>query len=377
MLADRMKEIEGSGVRKMFELIATMEDPINLSIGQAHYDAPDEMKEAAILAIRSGQNRYTVTDGLAEFNAKTLDKLTAQFGHRPIACIMTSGVSGALFLCSLALLNPGDEVLLPDPYFVMYKNLLAIVGARPRFYNTYPKEGNFAAGWRPDIDEIGALANERTKMILLNSPCNPTGGVLTDEELDHITAIAKANDAWILSDEIYSHFVYDRPFASMIPRMRGFENIIVTGGFSKIYAVPGWRLGWAVGPEEVIDAMKILQQYTFVCAPAPLQSGGMAALDLDVQHRVDEYRGKRDMVHEALKDAFTLVASEGSFYAFPAYPEGITEQDFMNACIERKVLIVPGSAFSRKATNFRLSFAASDETLERGLGILNEIARTK
>jgi len=376
-LARRMQSIEGSGVRKMFELVATMEEPINLSIGQADYDAPDAVKEAAIKAIRDGHNRYTVTQGLPELNTKTLDTLEADYGIRPQAVLMTSGVSGGLLLSALALLDPGDKVLLSDPYFVMYTNVLELVGAEPVFFDLYPKEPG--GGWRPDVDQIAELVDERTKAILINTPGNPTGGVFDADELAAITRIAEKHGTWILSDEIYSHFVYDGPFHSVISSMADYERTIVLGGFSKTYGIPGWRVGFAVGPSEVIDAMKLLQQYTFVCCPAPLQYGALAALSLDMSEQREAYRKKRDLVAEMLggsdgKGPFDVVPSQGSFYSFPAYPAGMPEQRFIEACLERKILVVPGSAFSSRATHFRLSFAASDDTLREGLSGLREIA---
>ncbi|MEZ5989647.1 MAG: pyridoxal phosphate-dependent aminotransferase [Planctomycetota bacterium] len=367
-----MKSIEGSGVRRMFDLIATMDRPINLSIGQAHYDAPEEVKAAAIRAIREGYNRYTVTEGMASLCAATLDRLEEDRGYRPEAILMTAGVSGGLLLSSMALLDPGDKVLLPDPYFVMYKNVLALAGAEAEYYDLYP--AGPGRPWRPDLDQLRALIGPRTKAVLINSPGNPTGGVWPAEMLGELVALCREHGVWILSDEIYEHFVYDAPFASIVPEMRGYDRVLALGGFSKTYGIPGWRLGWAVGPEAVLEAMKILQQYTFVCAPSPLQHGALAALDVDMGARRDEYRAKRDLVHDRLAGRFDLVPSEGSFYAFPAYPRGWTEQEFVQACLEERVLVVPGSSFSRRDTHFRLSFAAEDDVLDAGLSVLCEIA---
>ncbi len=377
-LASRMNHIEGSGVRRMFDLIRTMEDPINLSIGQADYDAPEPVKEAAIEAIRGGLNRYTVTEGRPALNAAIADRLEQRYGHRPESVFMTSGVSGGLLLSHLALLDPGDEVLLPDPYFVMYKNVLALVGAVPRYYDLYPPvdAGDGRRPWHPDLGQLEREITDRTRVILLNSPSNPTGGMLTGAELDQIGEIARRHDAWIFSDEIYSHFVYDDAMQSMITRMPRYSRILVFGGFSKTFGVPGWRLGFVAGPTDVLEAMKLLQQYTFVCAPAPLQQGALAALELDMSATRDAYRRKRDRVFEVLSSAYKLVPSEGSFYAFPEYPAGMEEASFIAACLEQKLLVVPGSAFSRRATHFRISFAASDAMLERGLEVLRDIAGT-
>ena len=374
MFAERMQQIEGSGVRKMFELVATMKNPINLSIGQADYDAPPAVKEAACQAIMAGHNRYTMTQGLPPLNEKLLDRMQRLYGHRPEAAFMTSGVSGGLLLTVLTLLNEGDEVLVPDPYFVMYKNVLALVGAKPVFYDLYPSDTH--PGWGPRLDEIESLCTERTKMILVNSPSNPTGGVLTADELDGITGIAEKHGLWVLSDEIYEEFLYEgKPFESMVSRMPRWKRTIVLGGASKTYGVPGWRLGWVAGPEELLDQMMLVQQYTFVCAPAPLQHATLAMLDTDMGAEQEAYRVKQKMVVDKLAGHYELVAPQGSFYAFPAYPKGMPEKDFVQATLDRNILIVPGSAFSRKATHFRLSFAAPDPMLEQGLDLLVEIAK--
>ncbi len=375
MFAKRMESIGGSGVRKMFNLIASMENPINLSIGQAHYDAPPAVKQAAIEAIEAGHNRYTVTEGIPELREATLASLDQHFGYLPESILMTTGVSGGLLLAFLALVDVGDEVLVPDPYFVMYTNVAAIAGGQVRYYDLYPKQPG--GNWRPDLAEIEASLTDKTKVILINSPGNPTGSVWSALDLDALVDLCKTRGIWILSDEIYSHFTYDQDYVSVIPAMRHYDRILSMGGFSKTYGIPGWRLGWTVGPEACLDAMQILQQYTYVCCPTPLQEGAVAAFDVDMGGRATEYRAKRDLVYERLKDHFDLCPSEGSFYAFPSIPKGWEEEEFVQACIQSRVLIVPGSAFSRRGTHFRLSFAADDDTLELGLNLLVEIAEQK
>ncbi|MDP6424399.1 MAG: pyridoxal phosphate-dependent aminotransferase [Planctomycetota bacterium] len=372
LLAGRMANIDGSGVRRMFDLIRTMDDPINLSIGQADYDPPEEVKEAACAAIRGNLNRYSVTEGRPALNGLIVEWLEQTFGARPDGLFSTSGVSGGLLLAHLALINAGDEVLLSDPSFVIYKNLLECVGAKARYYNLYPTDGGRA--WHPDFDQVASLVNDRTKAIVLNSPSNPTGGVLDEGELAAFRAIAERHGLWLFADEIYSHFAYDAPFSSMITHMADWERTMVFGGFSKTYGVPGWRLGWVAGPGPILERMKAVQQYTFVCPPTPLQHGAMAALSVDMTAKRDEYRKKRDRVAEELSKCYELTPSEGSFYAFPAYPRGFDEESFIGACLERKLLVVPGSSFSRQATHFRLSFAVSDEMLDRGIDVLREIA---
>ena len=375
-LSTRVRGIEPSGIRRIFELMATMQDPINLSIGQAHYDPPPALVEAAYRAMREGKNRYTVTQGLPELNAMVLDDVERRLGRRPESCLMTSGVSGGLMLSFLCLLDPGDEILLPDPYFVMYKHLATLCGATVRYYSTYPEGGG--ARFRVDLDEIDRLVNERTKIVFVNSPSNPTGGVLTRAEIDGLCRAADRVGAWVVSDEIYDLFCYVDDYASPV---QFTDRVIQLGGFSKSYGVPGWRMGWATGPANVLDALKTLQQFSFVCPPAPFQYAVLAVMpELDLSQHREQYRQKRDRIAGQLDPRFQLSPPEGAFYAFPQLPrdrggEPVSGERFVEAAIAHKLLIVPGKAFSARDTHFRVSFAASDEDLDKGIAVLNQLAR--
>jgi aspartate/methionine/tyrosine aminotransferase len=369
-LADRVRGIEPSGIRRIFELMATMQDPINLSIGQPHYDPPAELVEAACRAIRSGKNRYTVTQGLPEFNTMVLDGVERRYGRRPETCLLTAGVSGGLVLSFQCLLNPGDEILLPDPGFVMYRHLATLCGASVRYYDLYPKHagGRFAV----DLDQIASLCSERTKVVFVNSPSNPTGGVLNRAEIEGICRLANRAGAWVVSDEIYDFFCYVDDYTSPVSHA---DRCIQLGGYSKTYGIPGWRMGYATGPASVLDAMKTLQQFSFVCAPSPFQHALLETMPvIDLQPRHVEYLHKRDLVASTLHPVYGLRAPEGSFYAFPQLPPGVTSDRFLQAALQHKLLIVPGKAFSARDTHFRLSFAADDATLQRGLHVLNELA---
>ena len=307
MLSQRMGKIEPSGIRRVFELMATMEDPINFSIGQAHYDPPAELVEAACRAMREGFNRYTVTQGLPELNERILADVAARHGRQPESCFVTSGVSGGIMLAFLALLDPGDEIILPDPNFMMYRHLANLTGATIQYYNLYPE-------FHLDVAEIESLVNEKTKLIFLNSPSNPTGGVLSRAEIEGVVKAAERVGAMVISDEIYDAFVYEDEYASPVSM---YDNVIQLGGFSKTYGVPGWRLGYATGPAHVLDAMKTLQQFSFVCAPAPMQKALLeVAFDLDMSSYIAEYREKRNRLVADLDPAFCLVPPGGSFYAF-------------------------------------------------------------
>lgn len=366
MLSDRVQGLQASGIRKIFEMVASMEDPIDLSIGQADYDVPEPVKEAAIKAIREGFNRYTVTQGIPELNERIRAKLKASYGYEPDRTLVTSGVSGGLLLSFLSLVNPGDEVLLPEPYFVMYKILTELAEGVPVYYDLYPD-------FRVTRERLESKITEKTKLILVNSPSNPTGSVLTAEELKTISDVARTHDLLVVSDEIYEQFVYDEPFHSICEFCP--ERLIHLGGFSKTFGMPGWRMGYATGPAEILDKMTILQQFSYVCAPSFAQKAVLYALDCDMSEWIDRYRRKRDLVFEGLKNSFDLVRPGGSFYIFPSLPHGVTGAGFASEAIKRNVLVVPGTAFSGRDTHFRISFAAPDERLEQGMEILSDLAR--
>lgn len=369
-ISDRVRGIEPSGIRRIFELMATMQDPINLSIGQPHYDPPDELIEAACRAIRGGKNRYTVTQGLPELNQLVLDDVARRFGRRPETCLLTSGVSGGLMLSFLCLLNPGDEILLPDPGFVMYRHLATLCGADVRYYDVYPRTPGGRFGL--DLEQMERLCGPRTKIVFVNSPSNPTGGVLTRAEIRGVCELAARYGAYVVSDEIYDLFTYVDDYASPVSYA---ERCIQLGGFSKSYGVPGWRMGYATGPGPVLDAMKTLQQFSFVCAPSPFQYALAEAMPhIDLAPYREQYRGKRDLVARTLHKAYRLAPPEGSFYAFPELPPGVDPQQFLDAALQQKLLIVPGKAFSMRNTHFRLSFAADDAQLRQGLDVLNDLA---
>jgi aspartate aminotransferase/aminotransferase len=253
---------------------------------------------------------------------------------------------------------------------MMYRHLANLCAAQIKWYGLYPDGPG--RRFRLDPDEIGRQCSKQTKIIFLNSPSNPTGCVLTREEVKAVCEIANRIGAFVVSDEIYDQFVYDGDYASPVSWA---ERVVQLGGFSKTWAVPGWRLGWAAGPAKLLEAMKTLQQFTFVCAPAPLQCAVLAAaFAADLDRHVVDYRHKRDLIAQGLHPAYGLHPPEGSFYAFPSLPGGVQGDRFLEAAVEQKLLVVPGNAFSQRDTHFRLSFAASDEVLRRGIAALNRLA---
>lgn len=362
-LASRVEQTNISGIRKVFDLAASLENPVNLSIGQPDYDVPDPVKDAAIQAIREGKNRYTQTQGCAELR----EALRAHLGGgcTPDRLLVTSAVSGGLNLAFLALLDPGDEILVPEPYFVMYKQLALMLGARPVYYNTYP-------AWAVDAEEIESLITPRTKAIVIGSPANPTGACYGEAQLKSIAAVLRRHDLPAISDEIYRDFVYDGTFVSLADH---YENTLVLGGFSKSHAMTGWRLGYAHGPAPLIAAMTKFQQFTFVCAPSMVQVAGVAALSCDISAHVETFRQRRDLVYNGLLDAgYEVEKPGGAFYIFPRVPWG-TDTEFVERCIAENLLVIPGSVFSERHTHFRIAYAADEDTIGQGLEILRRLIR--
>ena len=363
-LAERISSFDNSGIRKVFDLASKLKDPVNLSIGQPDFDVPQLVKDACIEAIQTGKNAYALSQGMPVLREKLQAQTDEEYGHADREVFVASGTSGALLLAMMAMIDPGDEVIMFDPYFVMYSAHVAMMGGRSVKIDTAPS-------FRIDLDQVRDAITDKTKMILLNSPGNPTGVVASEQEMRGLAEIAAEKDVLLVSDEIYRHFCYDEPFRS--PAVDN-DRTLVIDGFSKSHAMTGWRLGFAHGPREVIQAMIKIQQYTFVCAPQPAQWAGAVAMDVDMSQHVAAYRKKRDMLYDALKDDYEIVKPGGAFYMFPKAPNG-KGSEFVARAIENSLLIIPGKIFSMHDTHFRISFAAADETLERGIELLLKLAK--
>lgn len=368
-LADRTKVIDASGIRKVFALAAELKDPINFSIGQPDFDVPDTIKEAAIDAIRKGHNKYSQTAGQAEIVKQLQACVTADYGWENPPLVITDGVSGALMLAFMAMINPGDEVIVPDPYFVMYKHLVRMLGGKCVYIDTYPD-------FRLSAEKIEAAVTDKTKLILLNSPANPTGIVYTEQEVKDIAEVAAKNDIIVLSDEIYEQFSYDNDAVSI---GSFYEKSMILKGFSKSCAMTGWRLGYAACSQALkplMEKMLMIQQYTFVCAPTPFQMSLPTALECDISSYVDNYRKKRDRMVEVLSTAYEVTRPSGAFYMFVKAPDQYPNAtEFVTKVIENNVLVIPGNVFSEQDTHFRISYVAPDEKIEQGLEVLLNLAR--
>ncbi len=366
MISKRSLKVDSSGIRKVFELAARMQNPVNFSIGQPDFDVPSELKEVAIKAIRDGLNRYTLTQGIEELREKVLEyvKKTRNKEYAPNEVIITSGVSGGLLLALMSIVDAGDEIVFFDPYFVMYKHLVNLLDGKPVIVDTYP---DFSIS----EEKLRNAVTDKTKAIILNSPCNPTGYVYTKKDIETAIKVAKEKNILLISDEIYDGFVYDSEFLSPATF---YENVLILGGFSKTYAMTGWRLGYAVGNSELIAQMIKLQQYSFVCAPAPFQYAAVKALEYNTTSFREAYKKKRDLIYEGLKNEFDVVKPGGAFYIFPALKQGDVSK-FVELSIKNNVLIIPGNVFSEKNLNFRISYAVKDEDIIRGVDILNKLAK--
>ena len=363
-ISERMYHIESSGIRKVFELAKSIKDPINLSIGQPDFDVPEEVKKSAKDAIDSGKNSYTLTQGIPELRSLLLGRVNNQFQGDNRDLIITSGTSGALVLALCCVVDPGDEVIIFDPYFVMYPHLVSLAGGKSVFVDTYPD-------FEIDIKKVEKAITKKTKVILFNNPANPTGKTYSLETVKSLAELAEKHGILLISDEIYSVFNYDGAFQTPAQFNR---NVLVLDGFSKSYGMTGWRMGYAHGPIKLIQEMIKLQQFTFVCAPSMVQYAGITALQQDMSGFIEEYKQKRDFLLNGIKDYYEIPNAGGAFYLFPRAPGG-NSTVFVEKAIQHDLLIIPGKTFSSVDTNFRISFAAKKHVLERGVEVLRKLSK--
>jgi aspartate/methionine/tyrosine aminotransferase len=374
MISARARAIDVSGIRRVFELGAKLKNPINFSIGQPDFKVPEPIKEATIEAVRQDRNGYTLTQGDPDLREAIARHLARDVGWKvpsdDLGLMVTSGTSGAVMLAFLSVLDPGDEVIVPDPFFVIYPALGVVAGAEVVYCDTYPD-------FRMTAERVEPLITPRTKMLMVNSPSNPSGVVLTSQELRDLVDLCEAKGVMIIADEIYDQFTFsDALEDGRCPSAARFtQRMLLVRGFGKSYGCTGWRMGYATGPLPIIQQMLKLQQYTFVCAPSIAQRGLIGALDLDVSAHVAAYQAKRDMVEQALAPVAEMEHPGGAFYAFIRIPPEIaaTATEFVERAIERNVLLIPGCVFSGRDTHMRLSYAVPDETLEAGLRTLTEM----
>ena len=326
---------------------------------------PAVARAAAHEAIEAGRNGYTPPQGIAPLRERLEERVRRETGQPDRRLCVTSGSSGALVLALMALLDPGDEVILFEPAFVMYRPLVEFLGGHCVIIDTSP---SFAI----DVERVAAAITPRCRAILLNTPANPTGVVADAATVRDLARLAESRGVTLISDELYREYCYDAPFAS--PALHS-EAVVVIDGFSKSHAMTGWRVGWIHGPRPIIDACTMLQQYTFVCAPQVGQWAALAALDAPLDVPLGECRRKRDTLMAALRDHYEFVPPGGAFYLYPVAPGGSGRAFAERAVAAEKLLVVPGSVFGAADTHFRIAYTVSDRTLDRGIAALQRLAR--
>jgi aspartate aminotransferase/aminotransferase len=363
-VARRAGAFDSSGIRKVFDLAATLDDPVNLSIGQPDFAMPEAARAAAKAAIDAGKNGYTPTQGIPALRERLEERARRETGQPHRRLCVTSGSSGALVLTLMAILDPGDEVIIFEPAFVMYRPLVEFLGSRAVAIDTAPS-------FRIDVDRVAAAITPHTRAILLNTPANPTGHVAEADVVRDLARLAESRGVTLVSDELYRSYCYDGPFHS--PALHS-ERVVVIDGFSKSHAMTGWRVGWVHGPADIVNACTMLQQYTFVCAPQVGQWAALAALDAPMDLPLAECRRKRDKLMAGLRGRYRFEPPGGAFYLYPEAPGGSGRAFAERAVAEEKLLVVPGSVFGAADTHFRLAYTVDERTLDRGIAALERLA---
>ncbi len=372
-LSQRVQDVPPSGIRKFFDVLASMPDVISLGVGEPDFDTPELVVEAGIRSLREGRTHYTSNYGTIELRRGVSAHLSGLYGvdydpEREV--LITVGVSEALAIAMTAVVDPGDEVVLAEPSYSSYVPDLMFAGGVPVFVATRPEDG-----WQLDPEAVEAAITPRTKVLFLGYPCNPTGAVLEPDTIRALAAIAERHDLLVISDEIYDRLVYgghEHEAFSALPGMR--DRTILLGGFSKAYAMTGWRVGYACGPGDLIDGLMKVHQYVIMTAPTTAQDAAVVALERaepDVQRMVAEYDRRRRMFVAGLERiGLPTVEPRGAFYAFPDISaSGLSSEEFCARLLhDAEVAVVPGTAFGPSGEGYvRATLATSYEQLEEAL----------
>jgi aminotransferase len=370
-LSKKVADLKPSGIRKFFDIAATMKDVISLGIGEPDFTTPKPILDAGIRSLQNGQTHYTSNSGKIELRQGIADNLERLYGVKYDAgeILATVGVSEALYLTFVALLDPGDEVIIPTPCFVSYQAEVYLAGGVP-VEIPCKMENNFQV----DPDEVRAAITPRTKVIFIGYPSNPTGAVAERETMLEIAKIAIEHDLMVVSDEIYDRLVYGFKhvcFPSLGEELK--NRTVLLGGFSKSHAMTGWRIGFAAAPLDIIQGLVRIHQYTIMSAPTTAQDAAIEALKSDayVDDMVAEYDRRRKLIVGGLnKLGLTTFEPRGAFYAFPSIKaSGMTSEMFAEKLLqEEHVAVVPGDAFGAGGSGFvRCSYATSFEKIEEAL----------
>ena len=371
MLSDTLKDIKPSGIRKFFDLLADMGDVTALTVGQPDFVTPWHIREAAIQSLERGHTYYTSNSGLAELRSEITCYMKRRFGldYEKDEVLITVGGSEAIDVAVRALVNPGDEVIVPMPSFVCYEPIARMAGAKVVTINTKAENG-----FKLTPDELRGAITEKTKLLILPYPNNPTGAILDREELEAIADVLCDTDIAVLSDEIYAELTYGKQHVS-IANIDGMKDrTIIASGFSKAYAMTGWRLGYLLAPKVWLKQMTKLHQYAIMCAPTVSQFAAVEAMregDSDIAEMRAEYDRRRNFIYEGLKKiGLPVQMPEGAFYIYPYIGGyGLSSEEFCERLLmEEKCAIVPGTAFGDCGEGYaRISYAYSVKHIEEAL----------
>ncbi len=372
MVADRVRQVEISGIRRMFE--AAPPNAINLGLGEPDFEPPKAVVDALCEAVRHGKNHYGPSAGVPELREKVAERYRARDGEtsRENVIITGSGSEG-LMAVALTLYDPGDEVLVPNPGFVLYPPHAKLAGATPVPYDLLE-----ADGFQPDFDQLESLVTPKTRVIVVNSPSNPTGGVFPKKTVDRIVAFADEHDLTIVSDEVYEEMVYEGKFQSFWGRT---DRAVVVNSFSKTLAMTGWRIGFLVAPRALAVEINKVHYHMMACPSTPAQAAVLAGLSdggAATRAMVAEFRARRQLFAAGLAKipGVSVVKPAGAFYAFPKLDWPGTAQEVAGTLLQRGLITTPGDAFgSLGAGHLRLSFAASRANLRKGLDILRTVGK--
>lgn len=381
-ISNRVAQTPPSGIRKFFDIAASMKDVISLGIGEPDFVTPAPILEAGVASLRRGETAYTSNSGTLELRQAVSQHLNRLYGveyHPEDEVIITVGVSEALYLIMTAILDPGDEVIIPEPCFVAYTSEVALAGGVPVTVPTYMQDD-----FQVTAAAIEQAITPKTKALFIGYPNNPTGAVMERERLLEITAVAEKHDLLIISDEIYDQLVYgfDHVCVPALPGLR--DRTVLLGGFSKNYAMTGWRIGYACANPEILSAMRKVHQYTIMSAPTTGQAAAVAALTHpDSPRYVEEMRQEYDRRRRLIVDGFNTLGLDcfeprGAFYAFPSIRRsGMSGDEFaMKLLEEEEVAMVPGDAFGSSGAGYlRASYATAYEKIEEALNRLESFMR--
>lgn len=376
-LADKVLSIKPSGIRKYFDIVSEMKDAISLGVGEPDFDTPWHIRDEGIYSLEKGRTFYTSNAGLKELKIEITKYLQRRVGvtyDYDSQVIVTVGGSEAIDIGLRALINPGDEVLIPQPSYVSYEPCALLAGATPVIINL-KAENDF----RLTAEELREAITEKTKLLILPFPNNPTGAIMEKKDLEAIAEVILEKDILVMSDEIYSELSYKGDHVSIVTIPGMLERTILINGFSKAYAMTGWRLGYACGPKEIIGQMIKIHQFAIMCAPTTSQYAAIEALkngDEDVKEMKEAYNQRRRYLVNAFRE-MELECFEpfGAFYVFPSIREfQMTSDEFATRFLmEEKVAVVPGTAFGDCGEGFlRISYAYSLDTLKIAIGRLKQ-----